>query len=213
MPNGIPALILIVPVVRFKYICLDTRCGDQKAESGAFIKIAIDKNRDPIPLKAIAPRKAFFYLIRFAVVATDAYIEEVLVIKYFKCGLMIGGKKKLADIFQTSNSSILFRIYKLQLFPIAMVYVHHGIVSYWLKSHDLYGFFKNCTKLSPPEDSVAQEYIDVGYSFLYRADENAQEISKSTWFELKTNEKDTPFWEYCIPFKESQSLLSVIWEA
>ena len=40
----------------------------------------------------------------------------------------------------------------------------------------------------------------------------AQRISKSTWFDLKSYDEDTDFYEYCIPTKTHQTVLSIIWE-
>lgn len=120
--------------------------------------------------------------------------------------------KELALRFRTSITSVIFRIFKLDLYPICIVYMHRGKVKYWLKSTDLYVYIKNINQLPPPEDSVAQEYIDANYEYLYSGVEKAQKINRSTWFELSSKQNDDSFFEYCIPYKAHKMLLSVIWE-
>lgn len=71
---------------------------------------------------------------------------------------------------------------------------------------------KDITKLEPPEDSAAKEYIETNYDFIYKESEKTQLISKSVWFELKYYEKYSDFYEYCIPTKQYQSIVSIIWE-
>ncbi|MEG1592570.1 MAG: hypothetical protein RR391_17035, partial [Chryseobacterium sp.] len=93
-----------------------------------------------------------------------------------------------------------------------IVSIHRGIVSYWNKSENFWVKVKNITKLAPPEDSVAQEYIEADYNFIYKESDKAQLISKSVWFELKSYEKDSDFYEYCIPTKQYKSIISIIWE-
>ena len=85
-------------------------------------------------------------------------------------------------------------------------------VKYWKKSKDLHVFVKECTRLPPPSDSVAMEYLQQDYQFIYKFEEKAQRISKSTWFDLKSYDEDTDFYEYCIPTKTHQTVLSIIWE-
>ena len=85
-------------------------------------------------------------------------------------------------------------------------------MSYWNIFKNFWVKVKDNTRLPPPEDSVSQEYIDANYDFIYKEDEKAQPISKSVWFELKPYEKDTDFYEYCIPTKQYKSIISIIWE-
>lgn len=74
-------------------------------------------------------------------------------------------------------------------------------------------FVQECTKLHPPTDSVAAEYIENEYAFLYKFEEKAQQINKSTWFQLNQYDNDdTIYYEYCIPTKQYQTVLSIIWE-
>jgi len=73
-------------------------------------------------------------------------------------------------------------------------------------------WFGNYTRLAPPSDSVATEYIQKNYDFVYKLEEKAQVISKSTWFSLGEYDEDTDFYEYCIPTKRYKTILSIIWE-
>ena len=118
----------------------------------------------------------------------------------------------LSDRFKTSITSTLFRIQRLNIYPVTIVFIHNGIVKYWLKSTDTRYFIKNITNLAPPQDSVAQEYLDADYNFVYTGEEKTQNIFKSTWFELKNDESDSGFYEYCIPTKQYKNIISVIWE-
>lgn len=118
----------------------------------------------------------------------------------------------IAAHFKTSLTSVAYRLLSLNIYPLFIVSIHKGKVSYWNLSKDFWVKVKEITKLAPPEDSVAQEYIDANYNYIYKESEKAQLISKSVWFELKTYEKDTNFYEYCIPIKQYQSIISIIWE-
>jgi hypothetical protein len=98
------------------------------------------------------------------------------------------------------------------LHPICIVFIENGKVKYWKKSTDLKVYLGNYTRLSPPTDSVAHEYIQKDYAFLYTLEEKAQQIDKSTWFNLGEYDEDTSFYEYCIPTRKYKTILSIIWE-
>lgn len=120
--------------------------------------------------------------------------------------------KHLSEKFNSSLMATAFKYMEMNLHPICLVLTEKGRVKYWKKSEDLQVFVKECTKLSPPHDSVAMEYLQQDYKFIYKFEEKAQEISKSTWFNLKSYDEDTDFYEYCIPTKSHQTILSIIWE-
>jgi Zn-dependent peptidase ImmA (M78 family) len=120
--------------------------------------------------------------------------------------------KSLAERFKTSITSTAFKYLNSNLNPICIFFINNGKVKYWKKSSDFKVYCKDRTKLNPPEDSVAQEYISAGYEFIYSGEEKAQIIAKSTWFQLSAYEKDKKYFEYCIPFKESKTLISIVWE-
>lgn len=120
--------------------------------------------------------------------------------------------KDIASHFKTSLTSVAYRLVSLNIYPLFIVSIHKGKVSYWNLSENFWVKVKEITKLAPPEDSVAQEYIEADYGFIYKESEKAQLISKSVWFELKHYEKDSDFYEYCIPTKQYESIISIIWE-
>ena len=122
--------------------------------------------------------------------------------------------KQLAERFNTSLTATVFRYMQFDnLHPICLVYIENGKVKYWKKSDDLKIWFGDHTRLAPPSDSVAAEYIQKGYEFIYKLEEKAQLIKKSTWFTLNEYDlEDTDFYEYCIPTKRYKTILSIIWE-
>jgi len=119
----------------------------------------------------------------------------------------------LADRFQTSLTSTVFRYVNFPLHPIFIFFISNGIIKYWKKSFDFKAFCKDITKLPSPEDSVAREYIDADYDFIYTGKEKTQEILKSTWFKLNNYEEDSKYYEYCIPTKQYKTIVSIVWEA
>ncbi len=121
--------------------------------------------------------------------------------------------KQLAERFKTSLTATVFRYLQLDLHPICLVFIENGKVKYWEKSNDLNVWIGDYTRLAPPADSVAMEYIQNDYEFIYKFEDKAQIIDKSTWFTLREyNDEDTDFFEYCIPTKSHKSVLSIIWE-
>ena len=118
----------------------------------------------------------------------------------------------ISQKFNSSLTATAFKYLEMNLHPICLVLTEKGRVKYWKKSEDLRVFFKNCTKLAPPCDSIATEYLQNDYKFLYKFEEKAQTICKSTWFDLKPYDEDTVFYEYCIPTRSHQTILSIIWE-
>ncbi|MFA5297659.1 MAG: ImmA/IrrE family metallo-endopeptidase [Lutibacter sp.] len=121
--------------------------------------------------------------------------------------------KDISNRFKTSLTSVIYRVITLDIAPILVVFISNGEIKYWRKSSDLRGLVKDITKLSPPEDSVAMEYIESNYEFLYSGIQKAQVISKSTWFKLNEDQDDSVFYEYCIPTKQYKTIISIIWES
>lgn len=120
--------------------------------------------------------------------------------------------RQLADRFNTSLTATVFRYLSLNLHPLCIFFIENGKVKYWKKSEELKVWVRDMNKLPPPDDSVATEYIESNYDFIYKLDEKAQSISKSTWFELNGYEDDSEFYEYCIPTKQYKTIISIIWE-
>ncbi|MFL1895284.1 ImmA/IrrE family metallo-endopeptidase [Aquimarina sp. 2-A2] len=125
------------------------------------------------------------------------------------------GPELISDLgkrFKTSITSVIYRILTLDIVPICVIYIFDGKVRYWRRTSDFRCWIPDITKLPPPEDSVAKEYLDADYDFLYSGSEKAQTIDKSTWFKLNDWEDDIEFLEYCVPTKKHKTIISVIWE-
>lgn len=121
--------------------------------------------------------------------------------------------KQLSERFQTSLTATVFRYIQFEeLHPLCLVFIENGRVKNWKKSDDLRVWLNDYINLAPPSDSVAAEYIESNYKFLYKLEEKAQTINKSTWFKLRNYDEDTNFYEYCIPTKKYKTILSIIWE-
>lgn len=121
--------------------------------------------------------------------------------------------KQLAARFKTSLTSTVFRYMQLDLHPICLVFIENGLVKYWKKSDDLNVWLKDYNRLPPPPDSVAMEYLQSDYEYIYTLEEKTQSINKSTWFTLSNyDNNDTEFYEYCIPTRRYKTILSIIWE-
>ena len=120
--------------------------------------------------------------------------------------------KHLSNRFETSLTSTAFKYCNINLHPILMFHIFNGTVKYWKRSDDFKGWVKDITKLPPPKDSVAMEYLDAGYKPIYVREELQQEICKSTYLQLRDEEEDCTFYEYCIVSKAHNSILSIVWE-
>ena len=109
-------------------------------------------------------------------------------------------------------SSITYRYFECGHHPFCLVYSYNNKVRYWKRHNNFGHFLKNRTKLPPPEDSVAAEFFNHGK--IYPKNESAQEVDKSTWFELRDRDRDQDFtfYEYCIVTPKYNTVLSVIWE-
>ncbi len=121
--------------------------------------------------------------------------------------------KKLSERFKTSLTSTVFKFLQFDLHPLLVIFISNGKVKYWSKSKSWIYRVKDITRLPPPDTSVAREYIDHDYDFIYTGKDKAQIIDKSTWCELKEGELDSDFFEYCIPTKQYKTIISVIWES
>lgn len=128
---------------------------------------------------------------------------------------LLGSKliHSLADKFLASLTSVAYKYFDCDIHPIAMFHIYDGKIKYWKKSTDFKVFIKNITKLPPPTDSVAMEYIEADYKPIYDFKELVQPIVKSTWFELREGENDSEFFEYCIVTRSYRNILSIVWQA
>jgi hypothetical protein len=92
-----------------------------------------------------------------------------------------------------------------------LFYIENGVQKYWKKSDALKVWIPDTNGLEPPSNSVASEYIRNNYEPIYKLEEKAQAIKKSTWFDVNMfPQEDNNFYEYCIPTKSNKSILTQI---
>lgn len=118
--------------------------------------------------------------------------------------------RSIAEKYRASQSSVIYRFVEFGNHPICVFYSKDNLVKFWKRSSDFYYKIKECTKLQPPSDSVASEFFDHG-SF-YTGKEAKQEIVKATWLDVKDENVDDPFYEFCLVHSDSNLAISVIWE-
>lgn len=118
--------------------------------------------------------------------------------------------RELAEKFNTSVTSIVYRFIDFGNHPICSVLSKDGKVEYYKKSKEMRYWMTDRTRLDVPYDSVANEYYTK--NIIYRKEDSAQQIYKSTWFELNEYDKDNLMFEYCIITQRYNTVLSVIWE-
>lgn len=117
----------------------------------------------------------------------------------------------LANRFQVSKTATILKFLKRGNHPVFVVYCKDGKMKWWKKSDDFYhyGLFKY--DAPPPTGSVAYEILLGGKA--YYGDEAKQEIWKSDWFEMKSDdEQDSRFYEFCLFVRSFNYTISVIWE-
>ncbi len=118
--------------------------------------------------------------------------------------------RTLSDKFNTSVTSTVYRYVDLGPHPICVFYSKDQKIQYWKKSEQFRYWIPDRNKLSVPGDSVAEEFYSK--SRIYTKKDSDQIITKSTWFELKEYDSDTPMFEFCIITPRYNTVLSVIWE-
>jgi Zn-dependent peptidase ImmA (M78 family) len=117
--------------------------------------------------------------------------------------------RSLAQRFNTSITSTVYRYIDLGPHPICVFYSVNGIVQYWKKSQNFNYWLKDRNRLRVPEDSVAQEFY--GKNKIYHINDSDQVIYKSTWCELGALETDSQMFEFCVIVPHYNTVLSVIW--
>ena len=121
--------------------------------------------------------------------------------------------KDLATRFQTSLTAVVHKYVKSEISPVCIMQVTNGKLRYWKKTSTMKVWLEpGITKLPPPSDSIAMEYVRNRYGYIYYLEEKAQKVKRTTWFGIIGDQKDTDFFEYCIPTKDHKSVLSVVWE-
>lgn len=119
--------------------------------------------------------------------------------------------RSLSERFNTSLTSAVYRFIEHGNHPICAFYSKGGKIQYWKKSNDFKVWIPDRNKLDVPSDSVANEYYES--KRIYRKEDSAQEITKSTWFSLSKYDEDSRMYEYCIITPRHNTVLSVIWES
>jgi Zn-dependent peptidase ImmA (M78 family) len=131
---------------------------------------------------------------------------KFIYLKKFTPGLL----RELAEKFQTSITSIVYRYIDIGHHPICVFYSKDGKLLYWKRSQKFPYYIGDKNGLPVPIDSVAQEYFQS--KKIYSKEESTQEIRKSTWFELGEYDRNDPvMFEYCIVTKKHNTVLSVVW--
>lgn len=118
--------------------------------------------------------------------------------------------RSLSERFNTSLTSAVYRFIEYGNHPICAFYSKDGKIQYWKKSDDFKVWIPDRNKLDVPSDSVANEYYQ--FNRIYRKEDSAQEITKSTWFNLGKYDEDSLMYEYCIITPRYNTVLSVVWE-
>lgn len=136
----------------------------------------------------------------------EAAFTEACFKKKFSPDLII----ELSEKFNTSLTSSVYRYLELGNHPICCFYSKNGKMVYWKKSEHFYYRVPDRNKLAVPTDSVANEYYV--YKRIYSKKDAAQEITKSTWFELGENDRDSSMFEFCIITPAYNTVLSIVWE-
>lgn len=116
----------------------------------------------------------------------------------------------LADRFQVSKTAAILRFVKQGNHPVCVVYCKANRMKWWKKSDDFRYFLNFGSNQEPPANSVARELFTT--SNRYYGDEQQQTIWKSTWFELRRDERDTTFYEFCLYARSYNYTLSILWE-
>lgn len=118
----------------------------------------------------------------------------------------------LANRFQVSKTAAILKFVKKDNgnHPVFVVCCQDNKMKWFKKSDDwrYYSQFKR--GLSPPTGSVAYEVFKKGIS--YYGEEASQQIWKSDWFEMKDDEEESKFYEYCLFVPSLNYMISVIWE-
>ncbi|UAY51291.1 ImmA/IrrE family metallo-endopeptidase [Ferruginibacter albus] len=116
----------------------------------------------------------------------------------------------LAQRFVVSKTAAILKFVARGNHPVFIIYCKDGKMKWWKKSTDFYSFCNFKQNAPIPSGSVAAEIFAKKKAYL--GDEAKQEIWKSDWFELKENEEDSKFFEYCLYSPTHNYTISVIWQ-
>lgn len=118
--------------------------------------------------------------------------------------------EELALRFKVSKTAAILRFVRRGRHPICIVYCEDNKMKWWKASFDFRYFLQFERDEHPPTGSVAYEVFTSGK--FYTGDEAAQEIWKSDWFNLRDEERDSKFFEYCLYASSYNYTISILWE-
>jgi len=118
----------------------------------------------------------------------------------------------LANRFQVSKTAAILKFVKKDNgnHPVFVVCCQDNKMKWFKKSDDFYYYSLFQRNLPPPTGTVAFEVFKKG--IYYYGEEGTQQIWKSDWFEMKDDEPESKFFEYCLYVKSLNYMISVIWE-
>lgn len=117
----------------------------------------------------------------------------------------------LAKRFKVSKTVAILKFVKAGNHPIMVVFCKDNKMKWWKKSDDFRHYLEFERDKQPPTESVAYELFTTNK--IYTGDELKQDIWKSDWFKMRSDEtEDTGFYEYCLFVKSYNYTISVIWE-
>lgn len=116
----------------------------------------------------------------------------------------------LATRFQVSKTAATLKFVNNGNHPVFVVCCQDNKMKWFKKSKDwrYYSLFKRNSP--PPSGSVAAEVFKKGIS--YYGEDASQQIWKSDWFEMKDDEPESKFYEYCIFVRLHNYIITVVWE-
>ena len=118
----------------------------------------------------------------------------------------------LANNFQVSKTAAILKFVKTGNgnHPVFVVCCQDNKMKWFKKTDDFYYYSLFSYNAPPPSGSVAAEVFTTKKG--YYGEDGTQQIWKSDWFEMKDDEKNTKFYEYCLYAKSYDYTISVIWE-
>ncbi len=90
IPDGVPAIVPVVAILRDQFIALYASYGNIKRERRALVMVAVDIELDPISIKTITARHSFNYVLRFSIVTPHPYVQKPVVVDDLELGLIAG---------------------------------------------------------------------------------------------------------------------------
>lgn len=119
--------------------------------------------------------------------------------------------EQLANRFQVSKTAAILKFVRRGNHPVCVVFCKNNKMKWFKRSDDFCPFPLFNYDSPPPTGTVAYEMFQGKKA--YFGDEAKQDIWKSDWFIMKSDdEPDSRFFEYCLYAKSFNYTLSVIWE-